>query len=44
MDICSENLRALEAIKSRVEGLIKDFKTCKTLILDKTLQKTELEK
>ena len=44
MDIASENLRELEALKTQVEGYIRDFKTVKKHILDKNLQKQELEK
>lgn len=41
LDLCCENIRELEAIKSQAEGLIRDFKTCKKLILEKTLEQKE---
>lgn len=41
LDICGENLRELEQISSQVQNYIRDFKTCKKLILDKTFAKEE---
>lgn len=44
LDIASENIRALETIEEQVQSLIRDFKTCKKLILGKTIDKKDIEK
>ena len=44
MDLYYENMRLLESLKHQVEKHIKDLNSCKKLILDKTLEKKELEK
>ena len=44
MDIACDSLRALEAIEAQVQSLIRDFKTCKKLILNNNANNKECEK
>ena len=44
LDIASDNLRALEAIEAQVQSLIRDFKTCKKLILKNVNDNKEIVK